>query len=160
MAFPGKLLIAYGFCLEWVKLVMQLVSTVSYKFKVNGIINEKIIPKRGLRQGDPLSPYLFILAADALSHMIKQGLHEGRLGGIQLSNSAPTLTHLFFADDAVIFAKAEEREAYQLIQILNDYSKASGQRINVLKSGIIFWEVRPLCFASENYKNLGDSNVG
>lgn len=136
--FIQKVLLAHGFSGSWAAMVMKPMSTVSYKIKVNGVLSDKIVPERGLRQGDPLSPYLFILAADALSHMMSSALREGRIKGIQLAWSAPTLTHLFFADDAVVFAQANEEDAFQMIQLLNDYSKAFKQRINTLKSGIIF----------------------
>lgn len=142
--FIQKVLLAYGFSEGWVNMVMKLISTVSYRFKVNGFLSDKIVPGRGLRQGDPISPYIFILAADVLSHMLSRALGERNISGIQLARTTPTLTHLFFADDAVLFARASEEEAFQLIQILNDYSKAFGQRINTLKSGIIFGKFVPL----------------
>lgn len=142
--FLHNVLISFGFNEGWVAMVMKLVSTVSYKFKVNGVLGNTIFPKRGLREGDPLSPYLFILAANALSHMLSRGLEERRIKGMKLARSAPTLTHLFFADDAVLFAQANGEEDFQIIQILNDYPKASGQRINLMKSGIIFGRFVPI----------------
>lgn len=135
--FINLTLLAFGFAPQWVKLVMTLVTTVSYKYKINGYLSPAVLPHRGLRQGDPLSPYLFILAAEVLSHMILQARLEGNIHGIQLARDSPFLTHLFFADDALLFAKADEREFYQFIHILNVYSKASGQRINLSKSGLI-----------------------
>lgn len=108
--FLERILLTYGFCPRWVSLVMKLVSTVSYTYKINGLVSQKIIPQRGLRQGDPLSPYLFILAADALSHLINRASSSGLIKGVQLARGAPTLTHLFFADDAVLFAQANEEE--------------------------------------------------
>lgn len=130
-------LIAYGFNGLWVDLVMKLVSSVSYKYKVNGFLSQSIIPQRGLRQGDPLYPYLFILVADVLSHMIIKAQEQNRIQGITWGDHGPVLTHLFFADDALLFARASPEEVYQLVTILNCYSMASGQKINVTKSGLI-----------------------
>lgn len=98
-----KALEAYGFNPPWIKIIMTLVTTVTYKFKVNGVVSQRIVPQRGLRQGDPLSPYLFILAVDALSHMINKAHTQGLIKGIQLTRDSPTLTYLFFANDVVLF---------------------------------------------------------
>lgn len=124
--FLQKVLLALGFCRKWVDWIMALVTSVTYQYKVNGKLSEKVTPHRGLRQGDPLSPYLFILVVDTLSHLLIKAKEEGSLRGISLALGAPSLTHLFFADDAVLFSKAKEDEAYQLISILNRYSRASG----------------------------------
>lgn len=75
---------------------MQMVSSVSDKLKVNGVTCDRFIPRRGLRQGDPLSPYMFILAVDVLCHMMRRGLDERRIKGIQLARTTPTLTHFVF----------------------------------------------------------------
>lgn len=135
--FLRKALLAYGFCEEWVQIVMKLVSSVSYRYKVNGFISAKIIPRRGLRQGDPLSPYLFILAADVLSAMLSKAQRQGEIQGFKLQEGVFSLTHLFFADDSLLFARATNEEAFQLVRILNSYSKASGQKINLAKSRVI-----------------------
>lgn len=130
-------LLAYGFDGHWVNLVMKLITSVSYRYKVNGFLSSELIPERGLRQGDPISPYIFILAADALSHMIHRASEMGRFHGIHLAQGGPRLTHLFFADDSLLFGKGTLENMYQLVSILNAYSKASGQRVNLSKSGLI-----------------------
>lgn len=117
---------------------MMLVTTVSYSYKVNGFLSSTIKPQRSLRQGDPLSPFLFILVADVLSLMINKVVDRGELEGFKLAREAPTLTHLMFADDALLFTKANPREVYKMLHILNVYSINLGQRINIAKSGIIF----------------------
>lgn len=141
------MLVQMDWAYKWVDLVMKMVTSVAYKYKINGFVSRKLIPSRGLCQGDPLSPYLFIHVVDVLSHMLLKAKEQGRIKGINLSMGGPNITHLFFADDSLLFAKATEEEMYQLIQILNLYSRAFGQRINVNKSGLIGGR-----FISQQYK--------
>lgn len=139
-----KILLAYGFVPRWVGLVLKLVTSFTYRYKVNGFISTSITPGRGLRQGDPLSPYLFILVVDVLSHLLIKAKEGARLEGFCLARGAPSLTHLLFAVDALLFEKASPQNAYEIIRILNLFSKCSGQKINLTKSGMIFVKfVRP-----------------
>lgn len=100
----------------------------------NGEKRAYVKPSKGLRQGDPLSPYLFLLVADVLSRLLTQGLHQNLISGIKIRRSCPTLSHLFFADDAILFLNANKEEGSRLMEILDCYSKASGQTINLDKS--------------------------
>ncbi|XP_015959674.1 uncharacterized protein LOC107483570 [Arachis duranensis] len=136
--FIQRVMEKFGFNREWVRLIMSCVKSASYRFKINGKHSTKIIPKRGLRQGDPLSPYLFILAAEWFTVLMDKAREENLISGIRLAPTAPVITHLLFADDCIIFAGAQEEEIYQIIQIINKYTEASGQRINTDKSGLIF----------------------
>ncbi|KAF7801558.1 reverse transcriptase [Senna tora] len=137
-SFIHQVLKAYGFYDHWINLIQGCFSTANYQVKVNGVLGDKIIPERGLHQGNPLSPYLFILGADVLFRMITKATLEGTISGIKLARSAPPLSHLFFADDAMIMMKASLAEAYELQRILNVYCSISGQKINISKSKIVF----------------------
>lgn len=88
-SFLEKTLQAYGFNQGWVNLVMKLIRGVSYRLKINGYVSAKIVPQRGLRQGDPLSPYLFVLCADVLSHMITNARINGHISGVKLAATCP-----------------------------------------------------------------------
>lgn len=72
---------------------MRCITSVSFNVKVEGKTVESFTPGRGLRQGDPLSPYLFILVADVLSHMINEHVAREDLQGIQITKHCPKLTH-------------------------------------------------------------------
>lgn len=80
---------------RWVQLITKCVTTVSYKIKVNGLYTHRIFPQRGLRQGDPLSPYLFILCAEGLSALLQKAEHEGRIQGIKICRGAPSVNHIY-----------------------------------------------------------------
>lgn len=110
---------------------------MSYAFQINGFHSETIIPQRGLRQGDPLSPYLFILAFDTLSRLLNSAQQSFLISEIKLAKKAPCLTHLLFADDALLFGVSNAAEMYQIVNILNTFTAASGQKINLSKSGLI-----------------------
>nr|KYP48455.1 hypothetical protein KK1_029830 [Cajanus cajan] len=94
--------------------------------------------ERGLRQGDPLSPYLFILCAEGLSSLLRKAEARGELHGAKICRGAPQVSHLLFADDCFLFCKAIERECTTLRTILQQYESASGQAINLQKSEIYY----------------------
>ena len=117
---------------------MQCITSVSYLVLVNGAAYGSIKPSRGLRQGDPLSPSLFLLCAKGLSAIINEAVRNHSLFGISVCRNSPRITHLFFADDSILFCKASSDECQELKLILQKYENASGQKINTEKSSIFF----------------------
>ncbi|KAH9665893.1 putative reverse transcriptase/RNA-dependent DNA polymerase [Citrus sinensis] len=117
---------------------MLCVSTAQYNVLRNGKEVGPIIPSRGLRQGDPLSSYLFILCAEGLSSLIRVNEKAGLIHGVKVARSAPMVSHLFFADDSFLFFRANQQEAVLMRNILASYSRASGQKVNFNKSSISF----------------------
>ncbi|CAM8940407.1 unnamed protein product [Rhodiola kirilowii] len=141
--FLEKLLLRFGFARSWVEKVMCCIRTVSYQIKVNDKVSSVIRPGRGLRQGDPLSPYLFLLCTELLNTKICDAVAVGALSGIKVCRNAPVVSHLFFADDSIFFLKCKVAEAETLRDILSQYEEASGQRVNFEKSEISFSKNTP-----------------
>lgn len=131
-------LLRLGFCKQWVDIILATVRSVSYSILLNGSQQGFIMPRRGIRQGDPLSPYLFILAAEGLSSLISAAVHDGIVRGLSMSPTAPVIHHLLFADDSFLFGRADVRECRAITGILKTYATASGQCINLQKSSVVF----------------------
>lgn len=105
-----RVMLRLGFDAKWVGWIMMCLESVKYKVLVNQESEGPILPGRGLRQGDPLSPYLFILCAQGLTSLIEKAERRGDLHGVRVCTGAPTFTHLLFADDCFLFCRATERE--------------------------------------------------
>ncbi|KAL9668117.1 hypothetical protein QQ045_002492 [Rhodiola kirilowii] len=136
--FLRCILLQLGFHQDWVAKIMGYVSTVRYCIRLNGDITEFFTPQRGLRQGDPLSPYLFIICTEWLGHKLRV-LHENRtLKGIRISRNAPVITHLFFADDSLLLFEATTATPSIIKDVLTEYEILAGQRVNYNKSELVF----------------------
>ncbi|KAL0003813.1 hypothetical protein SO802_011374 [Lithocarpus litseifolius] len=127
-----------GFHERWIGLIMHCITTVTYSILINGTTYGCISPTRGLRQGDPLSPYLFILCAEGLSSLFNRATRTRELSGISICHGSPQVSHLFFADDSLLFCRASSQECHKLTEILSRYEAASGQKINTDKSFVFF----------------------
>ena len=127
-----------GFQEEWIRLIMMCVTTVSYLVLINGEPKGKIIPTRGLRQGDPISPYLFLLYVEGLTAMLQRDERKGLISGISVCRGAPRISSLLFANDCIIFCEASSREGNRVLKVLDDYERESGQKLNREKTSLFF----------------------
>lgn len=103
--FLKEIMKRMGFGRDWIELIWNCISTVEFYFLLNNSEIGPVIPGRGIRQGDPLSPYLFIIAFEGLSAIIHKQQQEGGIHGITVARGAPTISHLLFADDSFMFSK-------------------------------------------------------
>ena len=110
---------------RWIALMMMCVSTVSYSVLINREPKGKIVPSRGLRQGDLISLYLFLLCAEGLSAMLKKEESEGHIKGVAVRRGAPRVSHLLFADDSIIFCRASIAECERVLKVLEGYERDS-----------------------------------
>ena len=119
-------------------LIYECISTVSYSVLVNGEPINFFKPTRGIRQGDPLSPYLFLLCSEGLTQLISNAVHAEKIRGYSLCRNGPKISQPFFADDSLLFCKAQLGDVKTIQEILDKYEKASGQQINKQKTTLFF----------------------
>ena len=84
-----KLMEKMGFCSRWIDLIMECIRTVSYSILVNGDPKGLINPTRGIRQGDPLSPFLFLLCTEGLHGLITKAVRAKKSTTSQFAREAP-----------------------------------------------------------------------
>ncbi|XP_060972110.1 uncharacterized protein LOC133038081 [Cannabis sativa] len=137
-SFLLRVLKANGFSDKACNLIMKCVTSMSYSILLNGAPLAPFNPKRGLRQGDPLSPFLFILCSEVLTKLIVKAESRGELSGVKVSRNAMPISHLFYVDEAIFFCKANVQNAKAFADCITTCEKWSGQVVNKRKSGLVF----------------------
>jgi hypothetical protein len=130
---------SFGFDHAWVHWILNLTSSAFFSILVNGVPSRPFSASRGIRQGDPLSPFLFVLMAEGLGRYIKSAVLEGTLQGLPLHNIRPAPSHSQFIDDTLLMNSPTAREALKLNSILSDFTEASGMTLNLEKSKLFFF---------------------
>ena len=116
-----------GFANNWVALMMKCISLVNYSILINNEPSSIIHPARGIRQGDPFSPYLFLFYTKGLHSLIQHVAASGQIRGVSISKKGPWLTHPFFTDNSLLFCRASIVECHKIQDFLSNYESASGQ---------------------------------
>ncbi|XP_031131957.1 uncharacterized protein LOC116033348 [Ipomoea triloba] len=132
--FVDTILKEIGFSSMWVKVIMCCIRTARLSVNWNGNRLSQFHPERGLRQGDPMSPAIFVLGLEKLCQIITLRVNSGDWKGVQLAPGCPILSHLCFADDMVLFAEASIDQIAVIQDCLSRFCAASGQRISYEKS--------------------------
>lgn len=137
-SFVRSMLVSLSFRLDTVKLILSCISTTSAVLLFNGDQIGEICPSCGLRQGDPILPYIFILCMEYLSTLINLKCEEGSWKKIKASCSGPGFSHIFFADNLLLSAKTDEGNVEAVVEVLDVFCKLSGLKISKEKSKIFF----------------------
>lgn len=137
-SYLRQIMVKMGFANIWIERVMTCVQSVSFSVRVNGNFSEPFQPSRGIRQGDPISPYLFLLCGEGLSCLFRRIGSSFLAKGIRVGIHAPWISHLLFADDCLVFTQASEQGAQRIQNILEMYRVGSGQLVNKEKSAVFF----------------------
>ena len=127
-----------GFSDSFVSIIMSCIKSISYAVLFNGEPVEHIKPTRGLCQGNPLSPYMFLLCAIGLQVLLHKVESDGAIRGVYICCNGPRVSHIFFADDCVLFCCAKQIECQVILNILATYERGSGQKINKDKTNLFF----------------------
>ena len=137
-SFIRDMLSYFNFPDNLTELIMSCVSTVSTSLLFNGGCLDSFHPSRGIRHGDPLSPYLFILCMEFLGHLIEEKCNAKLWSPVKASRGGPSFSHLFFADDLVLFARADSENCHAINDALQEFCSRSGQRVSEAKSRVFF----------------------
>lgn len=125
-----------GFGVKWRLWIRGCLSSVAFSFIINGQPKQWFRGHCGLRQGDPLSPFLFTLVVDVLSRMLERGFERGLVRGLMVGDNGCHVSHLQFADDTILFLPHDKANFLRVLSILQVFQLVSGLRLNLGKCGL------------------------
>lgn len=146
-SFLKQVMLKLGFGSKWIRWIMTCVSSASLSILLNGSPLKPVKMEKGLHQGDPLSPYLFILVSEALVCMLRKAEDLRLIEGVYIGKDRVCLKPLQFADDTLIFVPKNSSVVRNYFRILDIFALFSGLRLNYSKSNIISWGLAELDWA-------------
>ena len=138
-----------GFGVRWCRWIHTCISTVQFSVLFNGSPTDFFGSSRGLRQGDPLSPMLFLVMMEVFSKMMKRAEGAGLLRGFRVAGrqgGGVGVSHLLFADDTILFCDANEEQILHIRMLLLCFQAMTGLKVNALKSEMVPIEEVPNVF--------------
>lgn len=127
----------FGFSEIWIDIISRLLSNVWYSIIVNGSRNGFFTSSQGLKQGDPLSPSLFIIGSEVLSRLLNNLNHNENFTSFSMNENGPQINHLAYEDDVIIFTGGNTKSIKLVMKQIKTYERASGQKVNADKSFFI-----------------------
>lgn len=137
-SFIYHVLCWFKFPKDWVDVIMSCITSSNLSVLVNGERTESFSPSRGIRQGDPFSPYLFILCMEYLASLIETENSCENWTGVKTSKEGSIFSHLFYADDLLLLAKATKKNCLTIKKVLCKFFSCFSQKVNPIKSKIFF----------------------
>ncbi|GKU86405.1 hypothetical protein SLEP1_g936 [Rubroshorea leprosula] len=135
--FIDYMMMRLGFCATWRKWIQECLSSSLVSILINGSPTNQFPVYKGIRQGDPLSPFLFLIVAEGLNGLMSSAVEKERYKGVGIGRGDAMVTHLQFADDTIFFGEATEDNIMVIKCIMRTFELASGLKINYRKSQLI-----------------------
>ena len=132
--FIYKILCLLGLPMEFIRIIMECITSVSMQILQNGELIESFSPSKGIRQGDLLSPYIFVLCIEYLNHGINQAVRVRKWKLIRLGCKGIPITHLFFTDDLILLGKASREQVTVINNVLPTFCMSLGEQVNKTKT--------------------------
>ncbi|GKV27405.1 hypothetical protein SLEP1_g36578 [Rubroshorea leprosula] len=135
--FIDYMLTRMGFCGIWRGWIQECLRSSSVSVIINGSPTRQFSVTKGIRQGDPLSPFLFLIVAEGLNGMMAAAIEKKMYKGVKVGNGDLMVSHLQFADDTMFFGEATEENIWAIKCIVRTFEMVSGLKINYTKSHLM-----------------------
>lgn len=141
------MLCRFGFAEKWIAWIRTCMFSGKLSVLVNGSPSQEVNIQRGLKQGNPLAPFLFLLVAEGLSGLIRSAISLGKFKGFRVGRSDVVISHLQYADDTLLIGEASYDNPWVMKSTLRCFELASGLKVNFFKSSLMGVNVSDRCLS-------------